>query len=100
MINNATITDLYTTFATAPQLFEDRGIGRLMDYAFDTDAVDFDGDSIVFNTMDAESPMRSIEIENIWGVKEFPLWMAVVLPNSIIFLNRADFTTRVHLKGE
>lgn len=100
MITNDTIANLYTTFATEPALFEDRGLTRLMDYAFDTEAIDFDGDSLVFTTMDPDSPLRKVEIERIHGAKEIEDYLAVVLANSIIFLNRRDFSTFVHLKEE
>lgn len=98
MITNDTIANLYSTFATEPALFEDRGLTRLMDYAFDTDAIEFDGDRLVFTTMDQDSPMRSVEIERIYGAKEFDDYLAVVLPNSIIFLDRCDYSTHVHVK--
>lgn len=98
MITNDTILNLYSTFATAPELFEDRGLSMLMDYVFDTEALDLDGDRLVFNTMPADSPWRSIELEHVYGAKELPGWLAVVLPDSIVFVNRADFSTRVHIK--
>ncbi len=99
MITSNTIADLYTSFATAPVLFEDRGLSRLMDYAFDTDAIDFDGDRLVFNTVDASSPLHSVEIERIYGAKEIGGYLAVVLPSSIIFLDRRDnFSARIHVK--
>lgn len=99
MINNATIQRLYTTYASAPELFEDRGLTRLMDYAFDTDAIDFDGDCLVFNTVDAESPLHRVEIERVHGAEELDGWLAVVLPEAIIFISRQDLTTtRIHIK--
>ncbi|MDE5900284.1 MAG: hypothetical protein K2H33_02885 [Muribaculaceae bacterium] len=99
MITNDNIQRLYTTYATAPGLFEDRGLTRLMDYAFDTDAIDFDGDRLVFNTIDTDSPLHSIEIERIHGAEEIGRWLAVILPSAIIFLDRTDLrTTRIHLK--
>ncbi len=98
MINNDTINNLYTTFATEPAMFEDRGLSRLMDFAFDSEALDFDGDRLVFTSMEQGSPLRSVEIERIYGAKEFADHFAVVMPNSIIFLNKRDHSTSVHLK--
>ncbi|MDE6315700.1 MAG: hypothetical protein K2L71_04465 [Muribaculaceae bacterium] len=99
MITNETIQRLYTTYATAPELFEDRGLSRLMDYAFDTDAIDFDGDRLVFNTVDAQSPLHSVEIERIHGAEEIDGWLAVVLPEAILFIDCNDFhNTRIHIK--
>ena len=99
MITNDNIQRLYTTYATAPGLFEDRGLTRLMDYAFDTDAIDFDGDRLVFNTIDTDSPLHSIDSERILGAEEIGRWLAVILPSAIIFLDRTDLrTTRIHLK--
>lgn len=99
MITNDTIQRLYSTYATAPELFEERGLSRLMDYAFDTEAISFDGDHIVFNTIEQDSPLHSVEIERIHGAEEIDSWLAVVLPSAIIFLDRRDLhTTRIHLK--
>lgn len=98
MISNDTIQRLYNTYNEAPALFENRGLNRLMEYAFDSDAVDFDGDRIVFNSVARNSPLRSIELERIYGVEELENWLAVVLPAAILFVNRTDNAVRVHLK--
>lgn len=98
MINSETISTLYNDFATAPRLFEDRGLTRLMDYAFDTDAIDFDGDSLVFNTIEEDSPLHRVEIERIYGAREIDGYLAVVLPSAIIFLDRRDFSATINLK--
>lgn len=98
MINSETISALYSEFATAPELFEDRGLTRLMDYALDTDAIDFDGDALVFNTIDDSSPLRRVEIERIHGARELEGYLAVVLPSAIIFIDRRDFSAMIHIK--
>lgn len=99
MITASTIANLYSSFATAPALFEDRGLTALMDMAFDTDAVDFDGDRLVFNGIEPSSPLHSVEIERIYGAAEIQGHMAVVLPAAIIFINKADHSVRVHIKN-
>lgn len=98
MITIDTINNLYNSFATAPQLFEDRGLGLLMDLAFDTDHVDFDGDSLVFNGIESDSPLHSVEIERFYGARDLGSHIAAVLPNSIIFINKADGSASLHIK--
>lgn len=98
MITNDTIQNLYATYATAPELFEDRGLTGLMDFAFDSDAIDFDGDRLVFTAEPAHSPFRSVELERVWGASDLGHHMALVMPNSIIFVNKHDHSLRVHLK--
>ena len=98
MINNDTIQNLYNSFATEPALFEDRGLTALMNLAFDTDAVDFDGDRLVFNGIEENSPLRSVEIERIYGAADVDGYMAVVLHAAIIFINKADNSARIHIK--
>lgn len=98
MITTNHINDLYTQFATAPALFENRDINILMDYAFDTDLFDFDGDSIVINGIAEGSPLRKVELEKIYGVRDFDKFLAVVLANSIYFVNKTDGSVSIHLK--
>lgn len=98
MINADTIKELYRRFKHRPKRLEDRNLSLLVDYALDTDALDMDDEVIVFTRMDPSSPFREIDLENIHGVADFPEAVAIVLRNSIIFINKRDLSTYAHIK--
>ncbi len=98
MITRTDIKELYKKFRRRPKRLEDRNLSLLVDYALDTDALDMDGESLVFTHMDPTSPFREIGLERVHGVADFPEAVAIVLPNSIIFINKRDLSTHVHIK--
>lgn len=79
---------------------QDRNLSLLVDYALDTDALDMDGEKIVFTRMDPMSPFREIELERVNGVADLPDFTAVVLANSIIFINKRNLSTTAHIRAE
>lgn len=98
MITSKTIEELYRKYRRQPKRLEDRNLSLLIDYALDTDAVELDGDMLVFTHLDASSPFHRIELERIHGVVDLDEAVAVVLPHSIIFINKKDYSTHAHIK--
>lgn len=92
------VKELYRRFRRQPKRLEERNLSLLVDYALDTDALDMDGERLVFCRMHPCSPFREIELQRVHGVAELADSVAVVLPNSIIFINKADLSTRAHIK--
>lgn len=89
MINAATINNVYNKFATLPadaDLVLDRNLNDLMMFAIDSDHMDFDGDRLTF--AQGAGPLRSVEIERILGADDLGSHMAIVLPASIILVNK------------
>lgn len=97
-ITSDMINELYRRFKRQPKRLEDRNLSLLVDYALDTDALDMDGEKLVFTRMEPSSPLREIMLDKIHGVADLPGVTAVVLRNSIIFIDKDDLSTRVHVK--
>ena len=98
MITKQTIAELYKKYRRCPTNLEDRNLSLLIEYALDTDAVELDGDMLVFTNMEDYSPFKRIELGRIHCVVDFDETVAVVLPNSIIFIRKTDYSTFVHIK--
>lgn len=100
MITKDTIKKLYKQFRHRPRSLQDRNLSLLVDYALDTDALDMDGEKLVFTHMEPSSPFREIDLERVNGVADLPDSIAVVLANSIIFINKKDLSTTAHIRAE
>ena len=98
MITKQTIAELYKKYRRCPKNLEDRNLSLLIEYALDTDAVELDGDMLVFTNMEDYSLFKRIELGRIHCVVDFDETVAVVLPNSIIFIRKTDYSTFVHIK--
>lgn len=91
------IYDKYNTLAANPaaDICTDRHLHDLMMFAFDSNFVDFDGDRLTFAK--GEGPLSSVEIERIAGVEDLGSRFAIVLPASVIFLNKRNGEVHVYL---
>ncbi len=92
-INN--IFEKYTTMGADADLVLDRNMNDLMMFAIDSDHMDFDGDRLTFTQ--GEGPLKSVEIERICGAEDLGSHMAIIMPASIIFVNKADGSLNVFL---
>ena len=100
MITKSNIDDLYRKYNRKPKILDERNLAPLMQCALSTDAIEIDGDCIRFKNVDSTSLFTSIEMQRIHAVVEFDKHIALVLPNSIIFINREDYSIHVHLKED
>lgn len=98
MITTEKINNIYDKFTSLPadaDVVMDRNLNELMMFAIDSDFMDFDGDRLVFTK--GEGPLSSVEIERICGAQDMGSHMAVVMPASIIFVNKTDGSINVFL---
>lgn len=98
MITAATIDSLYNKFANMPadaDLVLDRNLNELMMFAFDSEHVDFDGDRL--SLLKGEGPLSSVEIERICGAQDLGSHMAIVMPASVILVNKSTGAISVTL---
>ena len=98
MITAATINNIYNKFAAmTPEadLVLDRNLNELMMFAFDSDFVDFDGDRL--SLVKGQGPLRSVEIERICGAQDLGSHMAIVMPASVILVNKSNGAISVTL---
>ncbi|MCM1310319.1 MAG: hypothetical protein NC301_04725 [Bacteroides sp.] len=92
-INN--LYNKYNNLAANADVCTERNLNNLMMQAFDSDHLDFDGDRISFTK--GSGPLKSVEIERIAGYEDLGSHMAIVMPNSIIFVNKKDGNLQVFL---
>ncbi len=95
-INN--INELYTKYNNLPadaDVCTERNLNALMMQVFDSEHLDFDGDRISFSQ--GSGPLKSVEIERIAGYEDLGSHMAIVMPASVIFINKSNGEVRVSL---
>lgn len=98
MINIDNIQDIhskYNTLAAEADLCTDRNMNDLMMFAIDSDHMDFDGDHLVLTH--GAGPLKKVEIERIVGAEDFGSHMAIVLPASVILVNKKNGEVSVYL---
>lgn len=91
MITATQISDIHNTFANMPanaDVVVDRNMNELMMFAIDSEFVDFDGDRLTFAK--GAGPLQSVEIERICGAKNLGSHMAIVMPASVILVNKTN----------
>ena len=91
MITAAQISDIHNKFASMPadaDVVLDRNMNELMMYAIDSDHVDFDGDRLTF--AQGAGPLKSVEIERICGAQDLGSHFAIVMPASVILVNKTN----------
>lgn len=101
MITKKVIDELYKKYRKAPSGIEDLDVGLLFDYASEHHNVQIDEDGhLDIESIDARSPFRRIPLNRICGITHFENSVAIVLPSSIIFLNKHDNGVNVHLRAQ
>ena len=98
MINAATINNIFNKFATMSpdaDLVLDRNLNQLMMFALDSEFVDFEGDRLTL--VKGQGPLRSVEIERICGAQDLGSHMAIVMPASVILVNKTNGAISVSL---
>ncbi len=93
IINN--LYNKYNCLSADADVCTDRNMHALMMFALDSDHMDFDGDRLTFAR--GNGPLKSIEIERIAGAEDLGSHMAIVLANSIIFVNKKSGEINVFL---
>lgn len=103
MITKQVIQAIYKKYSKRPDSPDDLNMPMLFDYAaaHHNITIDMDGpvDSLVINSVEPSSPFHRIALERINAIVPFEEWVAIVLPSSIIFLNRNSNRVSVHLRA-
>jgi len=98
MITIETINNIYNKFnrmSADADVCTERNLHGLMMYALDSDHMDFDGDRLTFTR--GSGPLKSVEIERIAGAEDLGSHIAIVMPASVIFVNKKDGEVSVFL---
>ena len=92
-INN--IYNKYNNLAADADICTDRNLNALMMYAFDSNYLGFDGDKLTLTH--GEGPLQALEIERIAGAEDLGSHWAIVMPSSVVFVNKRNGEDRVAL---
>lgn len=99
MITQKVIDQLYKTYRKAPLSADDLDIGLLFEYLLDFHEIAIDDNAnLIIGSMPEGSPFRVIPLSHIHAIVEFDKKIAIVLHSSIIFLNKYDSQTNVHIQ--
>lgn len=97
MINNKVIETLYKRYNKRPASTDDLNIALLFEAAHPMHDVFIDGDEIVINSVDPDSPFHRIPLKGVHAIIDFEEQVALVLHSSIIFLSKVETEHPVHV---
>ena len=98
MVNRKVIDELYRKFRRMPKKGQPQMIDTLISTVGEMHKLSIDNGFLVIGTLDPMSPFRRIMLSRIHGVAVFEKSVAIVLPHSIMFLNRKDEGVNIHFK--
>ncbi|MCM1348547.1 MAG: hypothetical protein NC338_03975 [Firmicutes bacterium] len=99
MITQKVIDQLYKTYKKPPLSADDLEIDLLFTHLFEFHDIAVDNHAnLVIGSFPADSPFRKIPLSHIHAIVEFEDCIAIVLHSSIIFLNKKDNRSSVHVK--
>lgn len=98
MIQKKVIDAIYRKFKNRPASPDELNIPLLFEKLPEQAGVEIDGDNIVLNNVNPDSPFHTIPVGHIHAIVEFDEAIAIVLHSSIIFISKTDGKTHVHLR--
>ena len=98
MIHKKVIDAIYKKCRKRPASPDELNIPLLFEKLPEEAMIEDDGNDIVINSVDRNSPFHSIPVSHIHAILEFDEAIAIVLHSSIIFLSKDDGSMHVHLK--
>lgn len=98
MITKEVIDNIYKQCNKRPASPDQLNLGLLFEYAIDNHAIYIDDGNLVIDSVQPDSPFHTIPLRNINEILEFENSIAIVLPNSIIILNKHDSGVHIHIK--
>lgn len=99
MITQKVIDQLYKTYRKPPLSADDLDIDLLFTHLFEFHDVAIDDNAnLLLNSLPAGSPFRKIPLSHIHAIVEFESKIGIVLHSSIIFLNKNDSRSNIHIK--
>ncbi len=98
MVTKKVIQTLYKQFSRPPKSADELNISLLFDYALENHGIFIDEDNLYIGCVDPASPFATIPLPRINQIVEFETCLAIVLPSSIIFLDKDDSDVNIHLR--
>lgn len=98
MITKSVIENIYKQFADKPTTPDQLNLQLLFDYAMENHCIYVDGNDLIIESIQEDSPFHSIDLRRVRAILEFDRQIAIVLPASIVFLNKKDDGVHVHVR--
>jgi len=99
MITQKVIEQLYKTYSKPPQCADDLDIGLLFEHLImHHDIAIDDNANLIIGSLPETSPFHTIPLSHIHAIVEFENKVAIVFHSSILFLNKNDNRTHVHIR--
>lgn len=101
MITRQIIETLYKKYRKAPKSIDMLNLSILFEYAarHHNIFIDPETETLTIGSIDPASPFHTIYISRINAIVAFEEWVAIVLPASIIFLNRTNDNVAVDIRA-
>lgn len=100
MITKKVIEELYRTYNKRPDSPFDLNLSLLFEHAVDTHGINLDEEKIEIGSIAPDSIFHSINLNHIHEIVEFENAIAIVLHSSIIFLNKHDNKSYIHIRTD
>lgn len=102
MITRDNIKEIYRKYNKAPKSIDELDIATLFDEtAIHHDIlIDPEDNTMSFGSIDPKSPFHTLPLDRVNAILGFDEWIAVVMPASIVFLNRNSNKVMVDIKTE
>ena len=100
MITREIVDTLYKKYKKAPKSVDMLNLAILFDYAagHHNIFIDPDTEELSIGSISPDSPFHSLPVGHIHAIVPFEEWVAIVMPASMIFLNRKEPKVAVDVK--
>ena len=100
MITREIVETLYKKYRKAPRSVDMLNLAMLFDFAASHHKIFIDPETeeLTIGSISPESPFHRLEISRINAIVPFEEWVAIVMPASIVFLNRKNSKVAIDIK--
>lgn len=100
MITRDIVNTLYKKYKKPPKSVDLLNLAMLFDYAskHHNIFIDPETEELTIGSIDPNSPFHRLPVKRINAIVPFEEWITIVMPNSIVFLNRKDPKVAVDIK--
>lgn len=100
MVTKKLIDAIYRKYNRPPASPDELNLGLLFDYALENHGIIIDENDLFIGSVDPNSPFARLPLKHIHEILEFENQIAIILRNSILFLNKKDSDVNVHIRME
>ena len=99
MITEKLIHSLYKTYKKCPESADELDIGLLFEENIKHHVIEIDDEAhLIINSISKDSPFHCISLSRIHAIVEFEHNVSIVLHSSIIFLNKHEAKSHIHIR--